>query len=203
MPLPPNYTETLRLIKTFRSLPATGRASVGYTATEVAAQYNVLFPGAPLTVAQVATLLALGTRRGVFKLGGCSTGVTNTTTCASVVTPTAANNPDHQLYFVNTEMASYNYANVAYVAVGYIPDPTSVRTGYFPCSEFYCASGYGAASNPYARAPSGGLNSGGRAPGASGGVAGGGGSGNAGFASVGGVTPGPCGVLSCDVTASL
>lgn len=143
--LPPNYTQTLRLIKTLRSLPSTGCGQCGYLVGEVTDQHNNVFPDTPLTTDQVATLLTLGARRGVFSLGGCSTGTTTSSSCGAQ-SLTTDNDPTNQLFYVNGAMTSVNPRNNAYVAAGYSPDPTQPRLGYLPCGY---SSGGGVVANPY------------------------------------------------------
>jgi hypothetical protein len=156
--LPPNFDVNVRIIKTIRSLPVTGRLNVGYTAAVIAAQYNALFPAFPLTLVQVYALLVQGAKRGVYSLGGCASGAAGPTSCSTTPTVTRTNDSlDNQLFFVNTSMASYNYTNIAYVAVGYAADPNTPRLGYLPCGA--CSSGGGYGYNPYSSSGSGLLNS--------------------------------------------
>ena len=149
--LPANFEQNLQLIKTLRSLPLSCHAGqCGYTCTEIFDQHNVLFPSTPLTLDQVCSLLRKGVATGVYIFGGCLTGAVTAQTC-NAQTITSENSTDFQLYYINTSMASVNPANLAYVAVGYAADPTQPRTGYLPCTAFYCGSGGGKVADPYSR----------------------------------------------------
>lgn len=117
MAVPPNFTETLRLIKTLNGLPTTGcKQSCGYTVTEIQEAHNGFFPATPLTLEDADALLRLGTRRGVFRHGGCVNGTVTAESCNHV--QTELNHVDNQTFFVNTAMHVVNTQNQHYVNVG-------------------------------------------------------------------------------------
>ena len=150
MPTPPNFAFTLQLIQTLRSLPANGTPTkTGYTAAQIQAQHDALFPTTPLTLTQVDTLLRSGVANGVFLFGGCSNVAVTTPACVSGSTPTLP--LANQLFFINSSMGSANSANEFYVAIGFMQNNDVQRIGYLPCGQCL-ATGGGRGFDPYSRA---------------------------------------------------
>jgi hypothetical protein len=147
---PPYFSKELLIIQTLRSLPGnTHQGVTGYTAEEIWQQQNAVFPESPLTLDQVTFLLQYGAKTGIYLLGGCSSNAVTPQVCNPTLTDT--NGTSYQTYYINPSMASYNPRNGAYVAVGYVFDPTVPALGYLPCG--FCGGG-GPGSNPYAGAGS-------------------------------------------------
>lgn len=115
MAFPARFQDTLNLIKAVRSLGHTGcSVNCGHTASAIHAEYNALFPDAPLTLEQVTELLEYQAGKGVFRKSGFA--------------------QDGGFYWVvNPEMNQVNPSNQHFVNSGLTVDTTQPGPGYLPC----------------------------------------------------------------------
>lgn len=142
--LPRDYQSTTRILQTLQSLPATGRfpAAVGYTAAQIYAQYNILFPDNPLSLSALKALLVQGSKTGVFLKGGCR-GSQSAYGCTEAAYE-ASKDPDLQTYYTNVAMASVNPVNLYYQALATTPNPCPNQNvcwdNHAPGANFYATA---------------------------------------------------------------
>lgn len=117
MATPPNFSQTLLIIKTLQSLRPRGcsPSAVGYTVAEIHERLGEVFPSEVLTLDDVETVVDSAYKQAVLLIGGQTDG--------------------EYTYYVNGLMAQQNPINVAYLKeqagfTGFVGDP--VTYGHLP-----------------------------------------------------------------------